>query len=549
MSCRGAVVQSLLILHVASGFLSAQPMLHKLEGLNFSPYKDGQDHLQIDAAQIRQRMAVVANHTNWIRTYGCLNGLGQSGKIAHSLGIKAAIGVRIGRDLEANNREIACGVRAALAGEADMLIVGNEVLSREDAGEQQLLAYIQFVRQNVPAGVPVTTADVYGALIEHPAVLAASDIVMANFDPYGEGRPVDTAVAAIDTAYEQLAAAANAKPVAVSVTRWPSDGNAVGAAMPSPGNAATYFSNFISWALTKNVRYFYSNVFDEAGSVQSLNPAVSSLFNPLVPGDFDANGTPDIVWQNDNTRQVYVWYMGGPLGSNYIGASYLAFNGMAGWSVAAIADLNGDGHHDLLWQNNFTGQVYVWYLGGPIGNTYLGAAYIPPIGTTDWTLVGAADFNSDGGVDLVWQNNFTGQIYVWYMGGPIGTTYLGATYLTVDGMPGWSIISVADLNNDGHPDLVWQNASTGQIYVWYMGGAIGDTFLGAAFLTTTGMSGWTAVGMADFNSDGHPDLIWQNTTTRQVYVWYMGGPLGNLYLGATFLDPVGQLGWTVKAHL
>src|SRR5207248_6175314 len=33
---------------------------------------------------------------------------------------------------------------------------------------------------------------------------------------------------------------------------------------------------------------------------------------------------------------------------------------------------------------------------------------------------------------------------------------------------------------------------------------------------------------ADFNSDGHPDLVWQNEGTRQATVWDLGGAHGNV---------------------
>ena len=36
---------------------------------------------------------------------------------------------------------------------------------------------------------------------------------------------------------------------------------------------------------------------------------------------------------------------------------------------------------------------------------------------------------------------------------------------------------------------------------------------------------------ADFNGDSRPDLIWQNASTWQVVVWYLGGPQGNSLLG------------------
>jgi hypothetical protein len=41
-----------------------------------------------------------------------------------------------------------------------------------------------------------------------------------------------------------------------------------------------------------------------------------------------------------------------------------------------------------------------------------------------------------------------------------------------------------------------------------------------AYLNSDDTVGWNVVGAADFDGNGTPDLIWQNTTTRQVIVDY-----------------------------
>jgi hypothetical protein len=36
-------------------------------------------------------------------------------------------------------------------------------------------------------------------------------------------------------------------------------------------------------------------------------------------------------------------------------------------------------------------------------------------------------------------------------------------------------------------------------------------------------SSWTIQGKWDFNSDGHTDILWRNSTTGDVVVWFMNG--------------------------
>ncbi|HEV2055372.1 MAG TPA: VCBS repeat-containing protein, partial [Methylomirabilota bacterium] len=105
-----------------------------------------------------------------------------------------------------------------------------------------------------------------------------------------------------------------------------------------------------------------------------------------------------------------------------------------------------------------------------------------------------------------------------------------------------------DFNGDGKPDLVWQNDATRQVSVWYLGGAGGNVVLGENWLTSIGVPGWSVVGSSDFNGDGKPDLVWQNDATRQVGVWYMGGAGGNVVLGSNWLTSIGVPGWRATAR-
>jgi len=243
---------------------------YRLYGLNFSPYVDGQDPnqgSQVSEEQLRARMEIIAPHvepiatpgcsndlgrriitpyTEWIRTFGCSNGLEQAGAVAHELELKAAIGAWLSADLSSNEREIANLISVAQAGQADVLIVGSEVLLRGDLTEEQLIGYINRVKQAIPSGIPVATADVYSVILSHPELIKATDIVLVNYYPYWEGFAVEEALPAIHGWHQRVRAVADDKMIIVSETGWPSCGNQVGDAVPSPENASFYFLNFVS---------------------------------------------------------------------------------------------------------------------------------------------------------------------------------------------------------------------------------------------------------------------------------------------------------------
>lgn len=248
-----------------------KPFNFKLHGLNFGPYIKGQDPTigdKISEEQLTELLENIRPYTNWIRTFGSINGLENTGRIAHSLGLKTAIGAWLSSDPTANAIEISNLIAQANAGYVDMAIVGSEVLVRGDLTETELLSYIQQVRNAIPDSIPITTAELCEVLLNHPLVVSAIDVVFVNHYPYWKGIKIDCAISALHACHQRLAKLAGNKPAVVSETGWPSCGSTVGNAVPSSENASRYFLNFISWARANNVPSFYSEAYDERWKIR-----------------------------------------------------------------------------------------------------------------------------------------------------------------------------------------------------------------------------------------------------------------------------------------
>jgi exo-beta-1,3-glucanase (GH17 family) len=277
-------------------------------------------------------MAIVAPYTEWYRFFGCGSGLEKGGKIAHEMGRKAVMSAWLSSDLAANEQQILCLIAVAQAGQADMLIVGSEALLRGDLTESQVIDYINRVKQAAP-GIPVATADVYGELLAYPNVMAAGDVVLANFYPYWEGVDVNYAIASLNSQYQQLVAASGGKQVLVSETGWPSAGNQIGKAIPSPENASFHFLNFVSWARAEGVDYFYFEAFDESWKAApegpqgahwgvwdkdgNLKPGMQAVFDgQTIPDNWSGldipggPGTPEILFTFVPAYGSYDWLDG-----------------------------------------------------------------------------------------------------------------------------------------------------------------------------------------------------------------------------------------------
>ena len=284
-------------------------------------------------------------------------------------------------------------------------------------------------------------------------------------------------------------------------------------------------------------------VCSEVGGVceaQDSSDTVFSIVGPASPparNDFNADGKPDLLWHNQSTGQLYVWFMNGIAQSS--GSFLTPSSSTPVWQIRGIGDVNVDGKNDLLWHNQSTGQLYVWFMDGV---TQSAATYFtPPSVNPVWQIRGLVDLNGDGKLDLLWHNQSTGQLYVWFMD---GVTQSSASFLTPSSVnPVWQIRGVGDFNADAKPDLLWRNQSTGQLYVWFMNGV---TLSSASLLTPASVANlaWQICQVSDFNADGKPDILWRNQSTGQLYVWFMNGITLS---SASFLTPsqVSNTSWQV----
>ena len=266
----------------------------------------------------------------------------------------------------------------------------------------------------------------------------------------------------------------------------------------------------------------------------SFNP-VSQSFNNLSSNqtvNFTASrasfaGTSEVVWQDPVSGFSQLWLLGGAQGTGLAGAATITTKNT--WRIAAVADFNGDGYLDIVWQDPVSGASQVWFLGGAQGVTLLQASTLS--GPNSWHIVAAADFNRDGHPDLVWQDPKSGWAQIWYLGGAQGTTLMSAANLTLRNP--WYIAGSGDFNGDGQPDMVWQDPVSGTVQIWYLTGALGNALKSAVNLTASTSH---VVAIADFNQDGHPDVVWQDPVSGTSQVELLGGAQGTTQLGTAGLS-------------
>jgi exo-beta-1,3-glucanase (GH17 family) len=239
-----------------------------IHGISFSAYLEDQSPgSQISEKQIEVRMKIIQPYVKWVRSFSCVDGNEHIPKIAHKYGLKTLVGAWLGDDKEKNEEEIESIIKLAKEGYADIIAVGNEVLLRGDLTEDEIIKYIQKVKNEIP-NTPVGYVDAYFEFVNHPRLCNICDVILANCYPFWEGYPIEHAFSYLKNMYYMAVNAAKGKKVIISETGWPNLGSPDRNAVPSYENALRYFINTFSWANQEKIDVFYFASFDETWKIE-----------------------------------------------------------------------------------------------------------------------------------------------------------------------------------------------------------------------------------------------------------------------------------------
>jgi glucan 1,3-beta-glucosidase len=237
-------------------------------GLCFSLYEDGQKPGDIiSEEQVRRRMKIIAPYTKWVRSFSCTEGNEFIPLLAKEYGIKTLVGAWLGDDPEINEREIEGLIKLSNEGLVDIAAVGNEVMYRKDLSEDQLLEFIERVKNAIPDSIPVGYVDAYYEFTIRPRITEACDLILTNCYPYWEGCNLDYSLGHIKQMYHQALDAGNGKKVIITETGWPSKGESFKDSHPSKENAIKYYINTQLWSQQDDIDIFYFSSFDESWKV------------------------------------------------------------------------------------------------------------------------------------------------------------------------------------------------------------------------------------------------------------------------------------------
>jgi len=267
--------------------------------------------------------------------------------------------------------------------------------------------------------------------------------------------------------------------------------------------------------------------------------------------DFNGDGYSDILFRNTGSPSstVAMWLMSG---------SSIASSGTVGtipntYSIVGQRDFNGDGKTDILWRDN-GGNVYMWFMNGV---TMSSSATVGNVSTI-WSVKGTGDLDGDGKGDLLWQDT-SGNVAVWFMNGSTMTSSVGlgavslSTWTILGDTTGdifwrdtsgdlalwqvtgasvqssslgnvpsnWVVSGFGDFDGNGYPDLLFRDSDTGAVAIWFLN-SIGQVQSTATVATVPTSTTWSIVDTGDFNRDGMSDILWMDGTGN-LAIWFMNG--------------------------
>jgi exo-beta-1,3-glucanase (GH17 family)/cellulose synthase/poly-beta-1,6-N-acetylglucosamine synthase-like glycosyltransferase len=247
-----------------------------IQGFCFSPMRGAQSPKPGEfpsLEEIDQDLALLEGKAYAVRTYTVESTMAEVPRLALAHRLNVTLGAWISRDKSANEEQIDKLIDVFQHNDAAVirLIVGNEVLLRGDQTVEQMIDYLDRVREEVWA--PVSMAEPWHIWLKYPELVEHVDFIAVHILPYWEGLDVEKAVDYVFMRYQQLKDAYPDKEVVIAEVGWPSNGRTRGAASATQANQARFLRRFLARAEREGYTYYVMEAFDQLWKRESEGEA------------------------------------------------------------------------------------------------------------------------------------------------------------------------------------------------------------------------------------------------------------------------------------
>lgn len=292
--------------------------------VSFAPFRRGQSPISKEyppPQQIDEDLKSLVGVAKGVRTYTAREGMEIVPELARKYGIEVTHSAWLGKKLDVNQAEIDNLITAAntYPDSIKRVIVGNEVLLRQDLKPDELIAYIRKVRAAVKQ--PVSYADVWAFYLRYPEVAAEVDFITIHILPYWEDEPIGVEGAAehIVKIYRMMQEKFPGKPILIGEAGWPTKGRNRGPAAVNMESAAKFVRTLTKVSKENGFDYNVVEAFDQ-------------------PWKAKLEGTVGAFWGVVDTHRDVKFTMSGPVQDNPAWAKHATWAALLG-ALASLAFL------------------------------------------------------------------------------------------------------------------------------------------------------------------------------------------------------------------
>ena len=216
--------------------------------------------------------------------------------------------------------------------------------------------------------------------------------------------------------------------------------------------------------------------------------------------------------------------------------------------------------NSMLWRDP-SGSLKSWQLDGStiVASSTFNTTAPTPVPST-LQIVSTGDIDGDGVSDILWRDTATSTMRVWLMAN--GTQVKDGGNLTISDGTGqaisrgsqWTVSAVGDFDGDSAIDIMWRNTVSGEVSLWFLNYSNGTASIppsmtvGKDVTLTTGLSAdWVVAGTANADGKFGQDILWRNTATNEISIFNLNRN-GIEELGYRILGRLVSQDWKIIAY-